>query len=364
MASASPLRSLSAWLALLLPLRLQGQVSCQQAPNCTAGNRAACSIWAAFPNVCSECQTGAHGISGRGNAACLAPNSCAAIFPGQEACSSSLGTTPAAPFIVPFGRCACDDGTGLMWKTAPGMCAQVFVSLSGLYTLQKCSSRTCEPASCSTLTTWSPQRIGQQVPFECRRQGSDSMILSDRCKQTDTGPYTDSSLCGHPGFVASRVVEAKDHALNCVLAPQCPGSVLGDTRLAESCCKGTLYSRTVTEQGMTEQAAPGFCSIGLAAGEVCTVATTGPGWRGCSCLNSNGHPRTDRQCTVECSTPGCQTPQGGIPRTPEAWLTSAVPSFFFRAGRIGVAGAFRPSPVFATLLAAAAALLAPALLPS
>jgi len=182
------------------------------------------------------------------------------------------------------------------------------------------------------------------------------MILSDNCSQTDIGPFTDASLCGHPGFKASRVVEATDHAVNCELAPHCPASVLGTTRLEESCCEGTLYSRAVTEQGRSELPAPGFCSIGLAAGEVCSVATVGPGWKGCACLDRHGLPRDNRQCTVECVQPGCVTPRGGIPRTPEAWLTSAVPSFIYRAGRIAIAGAHRPPPHLVLLLAAAAAM--------
>merc|ERR1719419_2003780 len=113
--------------------------------------------------------------------------------------------------------------------------------------------------------------------------------------------------------MASKVVEATNHAINCVLAPQCPASVLGNTRLGQSCCKGNLYSSQVTEYGSKDGQAPGFCSEGLPPGQECTVTSTGPGWRGCSCLNAQGQPRSDRQCTVECTAPDCKMPEGGIP---------------------------------------------------
>lgn len=339
-------------LVLLWPLT--HGTDCGSAPNCTLGHRSACSADGLFPGTCGPCLEGAHGIPGESNSACLAPRSCAAIFPGQTLCTPA-DRTARAPFIVPFNRCACDDGTGLMWPTAPGQCAKLVVSLSGLYTLSKCKSRTCDPVSCSVLTEWYPARIGSRPTFECRRRGSDALRLSDSCSFDDVGRFTEPSLCGHPGLTAHRVVEAQNHAVNCELAPKCPGSVLG-TRLQESCCAGTLLSRTVSGGFQGDGAAQGFCSSGLAAGEVCAVATVGPGWQGCACLNSDGHARPGRQCTIECVPPDCELPVDGIPRTPEAWITSNVPGYFFPVNRIGMAGeARRPwaLPALAAVLACA-----------
>jgi hypothetical protein len=247
-----------------------------------------------------------------------------------------VGVTPQVPFLVPFGICACDDGTGLQWKTAPGKCARVFTSITGQYTLQKCVSRTCEASSCTTVAQWLPFSQ-QNQKFECFRIGADTVSLSDGCKATDTGAVTDSALCGHPGMIASRTVSSEDFAVVCQLAPQCPESVLGGTRLDQSCCNGNLYSRPISEAGKSASAtAQGFCSASLKPGQECTVRSIGPGWRGCSCLNARGQPITDRQCTVECKPPACPLPGGGIPRTPEAWLTSAVPSYLWRADRNGI----------------------------
>jgi len=308
-------------------------IACSEAPDCTALRRKPCDPRFNVPNVCGECLPGAHGITGHQNSICLSNASCGVVFPGQAACTESEVATPQVPFIVPFGICACDDGSGLQWKTAPGNCAKVFVSLAGQYALQECTTRTCEASSCTTVAEWLPFRPDQNSnKFECTRVGADTVTLSDGCKARDTGAVTDSALCGHPGMIASRVVSSGDFAVVCQLAPRCPESVLGGTRLDQSCCNGNLYSHPISEAGKTTGAtALGFCSIDLQPGEECTVRSIGPGWRGCSCLNGKGQPRPERQCTVECEPPACPLPRGGIPRTPEAWLTSAVPAYLWRA---------------------------------
>jgi hypothetical protein len=307
--------------------RASAFVECVNAPNCSDNLRKPCNTAGIVPNVCGDCDGGTHGAYGPANTKCLLNESCALIFPGQTGCPAA-DQGSLKPFVVPFGRCTCDVG-GLLWPTNPGACANLRVKMpsgSGIYTLEVCKTTTCEPSSCVTLAAWPPT----VRPFVCETRGVDSVLLDDGCVLLNSligGRSGMSSLCGHPGMQA---IDPKGREQQfpppCELAPKCPESVLGNTRLEQSCCDGNEYSHPLTAWGREHDTrAPGFCSVS-ATSFGCPVITSGPGWRGCACLDQDGVPENHRICTVECNPPDCPLPANGIIRaTPEEWLTSQVP---------------------------------------
>eukprot|EP00931_Biecheleriopsis_adriatica_P076487 TRINITY_DN50182_c0_g1_i1.p1 TRINITY_DN50182_c0_g1~~TRINITY_DN50182_c0_g1_i1.p1 ORF type:complete len:394 (-),score=35.89 TRINITY_DN50182_c0_g1_i1:45-1226(-) len=325
---------------------------CSSAPNCTSLRRQPCSERAVVPNACGDCLPGTFGAKGPMNTVCLSKVSCAAIHPGEDTCEYIPGAGQATPFIFPFGRCVCDDGTGRYWPTSPGKCAQVVVTMplgSGYYEVQECTSRTCEPGTCTPLATWPPDTAqrANNVSFPCASKGDDSIQLVDDC-EVITSRQTYATLCAHAGFAAiSTVFDALGEApVDCELAPRCPPSVLETTRMQQSCCFGTIWSNKMNPEGVvSDQAAPGFCPMvsqaGLAGGNdsnvsdaeavsnstvpyECLVRTIGPGWTGCACVDSNGQTVAGQTCTVSCEEPHCSLPRDGIRPVPIDWLSSEV----------------------------------------
>eukprot|EP00933_Yihiella_yeosuensis_P051222 TRINITY_DN49094_c0_g1_i1.p1 TRINITY_DN49094_c0_g1~~TRINITY_DN49094_c0_g1_i1.p1 ORF type:complete len:454 (+),score=36.91 TRINITY_DN49094_c0_g1_i1:86-1363(+) len=339
--------------------------NCTASPNCAAMRRKPCDLQGIIPNVCGDCLPGTFGGKGPRNTVCLSNESCAAIFPGEETCVHLAGSGQGRPFIVPFSRrCVCDDGSGLQWPTAPGMCAKLRIKLpiaSALIEVLKCNTRTCQDDSCVPIATYNPVNYvepfyGQN--FSCRKQGEDHIQLQDNCAEF-TRRQPNSALCGHAGFQAtSTVFGALGLApVDCELAPKCPQSVLQGTRQAESCCKGTMWSRQIQRVG--EEAAPqapGFCFMVQkqaasvsSGGNVsnssnvsttpaptpapyeCLVRTSAPGWTGCSCLDAFGFTDADKMCSLTCEPPHCQLPAGGIRPVPPDWVSTQVPSVLYPA---------------------------------
>eukprot|EP00438_Fugacium_kawagutii_P003345 Skav236153 [mRNA] locus=scaffold436:64532:65473:- [translate_table: standard] len=279
------------------------------------------------------------------NTVCLSKTSCGAIFPGEETCSMVPVGDVSVPFLLPFGRCVCDDGTGALWPTAPGLCGQVFIKFPngiGIYEVQQCTSRTCDQASCTTMASWMPDttQTVENVSFQCVTEGVDSIQLLDSCDLiTDQLPPT--ALCGHVGFVATSTIWTAlgDAPVDCELSPSCPQSVLETTRPSQSCCFGTHWSLQLNDQGeQTNATAPGFCPmVHLLAGDDiensssnrsfdCIVTSSARGWTGCACLDDRGYPMAGWTCTATCEKPGCDLPPTGISPVPTEWLTSQVAS--------------------------------------
>merc|ERR1712224_1129296 len=91
----------------------------------------------------------------------------------------------------------------------------------------------------------------------------------------------------------------------CALAARCPESVLDLSRLSQSCCQGTEYSQEFGDWGGVQEGerAKPFCfnATGEAMDGIqadCPVITSGPGWRGCACLDQFGYVVADQVCTV------------------------------------------------------------------
>mmetsp|Transcript_68714 Transcript_68714/g.119378 ORF Transcript_68714/g.119378 Transcript_68714/m.119378 type:complete len:390 (-) Transcript_68714:78-1247(-) len=311
---------------------------CSSSPNCTELRREDCNVHGTMSNVCGNCLEGMHGSLGPTNTKCLANASCALIFSGQKGCPETGSGSTKVPFVVPFDKCICDTD-GLYWPTAPGMCAYLEVTMrrgTGMYALKQCRSSSCSPETCSQIAMWSPI----YDKFTCSIRGTDSYTLSDGCT-VDGGflpPNTMSALCGHAALTAKLPPGlAVSYPITCELAPRCPESVLGVTRLEETCCQGFTYSHPLTEWGRNEEIpAPGFCSkqqTGMKEEFGCQVRTSAPGWRGCACLDDQGLVEHDYVCTVECIPPDCPLPDGGVRPTPEKWLTSQVPAQLFPPDR-------------------------------
>ncbi|CAE7887165.1 unnamed protein product [Symbiodinium microadriaticum] len=320
-------------------------VDCSRSPDCSALRRQPCSERGSVSNACGDCLPGTWGGLGPLNTVCLSKTACAVIYSGEDTCDYGPESDMSIPFISPFGRCVCDRGDGLLWPTAPGMCAQVTLRLAnglGQYEVQQCSSRTCEAATCTPLALWSPvlTQTSRNASFTCQSTGEDAVQLLDDCTAL-TSRLSPSSLCGHAGFTAtSTVFDASGEApVDCELGPSCPESVL-DTRLEQSCCFGTLWSLKLDSAGqVTGDVAPGFCQMvweaeanGSNASDAvqsfspaeCIVKAAAPGWRGCACLDSRGYLQAGKTCTVKCEEPACNLPPGGIRPVPSAWVTSEV----------------------------------------
>lgn len=274
------------------------------------------------------------------NTHCLSNASCALVYSDQKGCPGDTSSSPRLPFIVPMQRCVCDVN-GDYWPTAPGSCAKLKVTMpdgSSLFTLLRCSTTACEDSSCVELMSWAPQ----EYPFTCKSYGTDSFVIRDVCTATQgtaasKGGAPMGALCGHPGEIPRPVTRESPltFPVTCDLAPKCPESVLGDTRLEQTCCFGTELSHPLQQGGApnTKLQAPGFCQPPIPttdpnASEVktdCLVRSSAPGWKGCACLSEYGYPRPDRVCTVSCEPPHCPLPRSGIPDTPPKWQTSTVP---------------------------------------
>lgn len=314
-------------------------VDCSRSPDCAALRRQSCSERAAVPNTCGACLPGTWGGDGPMNAVCLSRTACAAIYPGEESCKLAPAGDLSVPFLIPFGRCVCDDGSGRLWPSGPGMCARVFIKFPtgiGLYEVQQCSSR-CDAATCTTLAIWSPNltQTSSNTSFPCVAEGVDSVQLMDDClEMTDQLPA--SAMCGHVGFTATSTIfdALGDAPVDCELAPSCPASVLETTRLEQSCCFGTHWSLKLDANGeATNETAPGFCQMVAHSSEAngssneqfeCIVKTAAPGWNGCACLDTRGFNRAGHTCTTACEAPGCNLPPDGIRPVPSAWLSSEV----------------------------------------
>jgi len=156
----------------------------------------------------------------------------------------------------------CDNGDGLRWPTAPGKCATVRMATeggAGYYSLERCTSPTCDPESCTTLTTWAPAQTSDSLPkFDCRQLGSDAATIVDECA-TVVGNIPDSAFCGHPGLINGALESVQQYIVKCEIAPRCPENVLPDT-LEQTCCLGTDKS-FATDGGGSNQA-KGFCALG------------------------------------------------------------------------------------------------------
>mmetsp|Transcript_92985 Transcript_92985/g.165358 ORF Transcript_92985/g.165358 Transcript_92985/m.165358 type:complete len:398 (-) Transcript_92985:194-1387(-) len=344
-------RALVALGLLCSPQGVAGAI-CRRSPNCTALRREPCNTRGLVDNVCGPCLPDAYGGSSSQNTVCLSKNACGAIHASEENCKHLPGSGKTYPFILPFGRCLCDDGTGRFWPTAPGKCAQITVIYptgSGQYEVQMCTSTTCEPETCSPLATWEHvlDQTAENLSFPCTRKGEDSIQLLDDCEEL-TRRQTASALCGHAGFEAVGTVfdSLGTYPLDCELAPRCPASVL-PSRLQESCCEGNLWSRQMVEAGEAAEVAPGFCRMVRPAVEVddgngsngsntttpepysCLVRTNNPGWTGCACVDEYGQTQVGQTCTLTCEEPGCRLPAEGIPPVPTAWQsTEVIPQLF------------------------------------
>ncbi|CAE7411821.1 unnamed protein product [Symbiodinium pilosum] len=347
---ASPWRPARALVVLCFSGKLAGAsglVDCSRSPDCSVLRRQPCSERGSISNACGDCLPGTWGGPGPLNTVCLSKEACAVIYSGEDTCDYVPNNGMSVPFIFPFGRCVCDPGDGLLWPTAPGKCAQVSLRLAnglGQYEVQQCTSRTCAAGTCTPLAVWSPvlTQTVQNASFPCQTTGEDSIQLLDNCHDV-TNKLSPSSLCGHAGFTATSTVfdALGDTPVDCELGPSCPASVLDRTRLAQSCCFGTLWSLKVDDAGQdTGEAAPGFCHMvwqaqTMAANDTnssgesfspteCMVKTAAPGWTGCACLDSRGYLEVGKTCTVKCEEPACRLPEGGIRPVPSAWVTSPV----------------------------------------
>jgi len=256
----------------------QNLVSCNATPDCEARSREPCSHTGEIANACGNCKLGNYGALGPTNSYCLSNRSCAAIYPGLDACEvpgvGGLYEGSQLPLVIPFGACVCDEGDGLRWPTAPGKCATLRVMNpegSGLYALDRCTSRTCEPETCSLLTTWAPtegETGGGFYNFECRNLGTDSTILKNDCWDV-VGRTPSSAFCGHPGLIDNALDSVQEWMLRCEVAPKCPASVLADN-LEETCCMGNdkSFGTAVGQFGNEGEQALGFCARQLPTGEL------------------------------------------------------------------------------------------------
>jgi len=313
----SGLRGRAAFLAVAaaawLPV-VSGVVDCSLSPNCTELRRQLCDPYGTQANACGDCLVGTHGANGPINNLCLSSKSCAALYPGFFECPVPVGTV-TLPLLVPFGTCVCDEGQGYTWPTAPGKCAKVEVAVNGLFSLKRCSTRTCDPASCDEVTSWSPLTAGG-ARFPCNGKGADSALLSDSCEEV-LGDLPDRALCGHPGLV-NAALDGSRFVVSCAVAPECPYSVEKEASLEDSCCNGHPYSFLMEGGVSTGVRAPGFCEptyvppatslIGI------PIEVTIVGGRGFKDLDSApGTGTSDVYCT------------GEIPGKPTTWFrTSAL----------------------------------------
>mmetsp|Transcript_43744 Transcript_43744/g.81623 ORF Transcript_43744/g.81623 Transcript_43744/m.81623 type:complete len:411 (+) Transcript_43744:38-1270(+) len=318
-----------------------GLVDCSRSPDCSLLRRQPCSERGSISNACGDCLPGTWGGPGPLNTACLSAQSCAAVYPGEDTCNFVPDDGMAVPFIFPFGRCVCDVGDGRLWPTAPGRCAKVSLHLErglGQYEVSQCSSRTCEPGSCTPLALWTPAlaQTMENISLPCQTSGADAVQLLDDCSLI-TSRLTPSALCGHSGFTATSTIfdALGDTPVDCELGPSCPASVLDTTRLAQSCCFGTLWSHKLDTNGQdVGEPAPGFCQMVWEAAKngsnasakpsECTVKTSGPGWTGCACLDDRGFLQEGKTCSVSCEMPGCDLPPDGIRPVPSSWMSSEV----------------------------------------
>lgn len=224
----------------------------------------------------------------------------------------------------------------------------IYPTGSAQYEVQMCTSSNCEPETCGPLATWEHalDQTSENVSFDCFQKGEDAVQILDDCEEL-TRRQTPSALCGHSGFTAvSTVFDALGTLpIDCDLAPRCPASVL-PSRLQESCCLGSLWSRQMVEAGQEDKPAPGFCQmvrpVEEADGNVsnssnstttaapdCLVRTVAPGWSGCACVDSFGQPQAGQTCTLSCEEPGCALPVEGIPPVPTEWQSTEVsPNLF------------------------------------
>eukprot|EP00442_Polarella_glacialis_P027398 CAMPEP_0115048688 /NCGR_PEP_ID=MMETSP0227-20121206/733_1 /TAXON_ID=89957 /ORGANISM="Polarella glacialis, Strain CCMP 1383" /LENGTH=410 /DNA_ID=CAMNT_0002432191 /DNA_START=78 /DNA_END=1310 /DNA_ORIENTATION=- len=379
------------------PQRTLAKVNCSSSPDCAQLRREPCSVEGIVPNACGNCLLGTFGGLGPTNTVCMSSVSCAAILPGEDTCIYAAGSGQGTPFIIPFGRCVCDDGNGRYWPTSAGKCAQVAITLStgaGLFEVQQCSTTTCEPASCQPLATWAPGRYPivskDNVSFNCKASGEDQIMLMDDCEPI-LSRQTLSALCGHAGFVAtSGVFDALGNApVDCVLASSCPASVLVNSRMQQSCCTGTMWSNTVLANGqVSDKQAPGFCpmvigkaneaaaaaaaatrspgnksNVTTTAGPSpvpyeCLVRTIAAGWTGCSCMDSAGFADVGLSCSVTCEPPLCPLPAGGIPPVPQIWKSSEISAQLFPGDGAVLAKATAALPLPAPLRSVALLLVA------
>lgn len=275
------------------------------------------------------------------NTVCVSEKACGVIYPGEERCELVPVGDVSVPFLLPMGRCVCDDGTGSLWPTAPGMCGRVHVKFPtgiGIYEAQQCTSRTCAEATCTTMASWTPDLTQTQdnVSFQCITEGGDAVALVDDC-DVITDQLSPSALCGHVGFTATSTIWTAlgDAPVDCELAPSCPESVLETTRLAQSCCYGTLWSLRFDASGEeTNESSMGFCpmvslleangSSDASNSSECVVISGAPGWTGYACLDARGHRKAGFTCTATCDKPLCNLPLDGIRPVPSAWLSSEV----------------------------------------
>eukprot|EP00928_Gymnodinium_smaydae_P083343 TRINITY_DN6657_c1_g1_i1.p1 TRINITY_DN6657_c1_g1~~TRINITY_DN6657_c1_g1_i1.p1 ORF type:complete len:398 (+),score=74.26 TRINITY_DN6657_c1_g1_i1:75-1268(+) len=332
-------------VAAVLVERGWPQQDCSKAPNCTALGRLPCNP--ANPekvdNACGNCMMAMHGGVGPANTQCLKELSCGMLYAGQNDCGASAGGA-TIPFLVPFDKCVCDRN-GQFWNTAPDRCAIMKTHLpngTGIFRMYMCPTLAdcaTPERSCSVLADWKPK----ELPYPCHAKGPDSFSLSNGCELKDNAtqrllPF--SAWCEHAGMVAKARDIPKGGVptlpLQCELAPRCPESVLGTSRLEQSCCAGNEYSHTLGEWGgKTGEAAPGFCRNAPrhdsrtgnpnASDLSCPVQTAALGWTGCACLDDRGLPYDDFVCSVDCVPPLCPLPPDGIAPTPTRWLTSLVP---------------------------------------
>lgn len=335
-------------------------VDCTASPDCSLLRRKPCDVKGTIENACGDCLPGRWGGKGPMNTVCLGRQACAAVHPGQADCKHEPTAGRNTPFIFPFGRCVCDDGFGRYWPTQPGKCAQIVITKpegAGYYEAQLCSTRTCEPSSCSPMAEWPSifYTTDVNMNFSCKTNGEDAVELVDDCQEV-TRRQTPSTLCRHMGFTAvGTVFDALGSApIDCELAPRCPSSVLQNTRLAQTCCTGNIWAKQVLPGGQEgDKSAPGFCPMvnakGLGPNETslpeCIVRTGADGWTGCACVNSFGQTLVGRTCTVSCESPRCVKPSEGIRPVPAEWATAQQDSLkLFPGGGAKLAQAVASAP--------------------
>eukprot|EP00930_Biecheleria_cincta_P004677 TRINITY_DN105598_c0_g1_i1.p1 TRINITY_DN105598_c0_g1~~TRINITY_DN105598_c0_g1_i1.p1 ORF type:complete len:425 (+),score=50.45 TRINITY_DN105598_c0_g1_i1:38-1312(+) len=312
-------------------------VDCTASPDCTLLRRRPCDVKGSIPNACGDCLPGRWGGLGPMNTVCLGRKACVAVHPGHSDCKHEPAAGRNTPFIFPFERCVCDDGSGRYWPTQPGKCGQIVIKKpegAGYYEAQICSSRTCEPSSCNPMAEWPSIAYTANVKLDipCKTMGEDAVELVDDCDNV-TARQTASNLCRHTGFTAvGTVFDALGSTpIDCELAPRCPSSVLQDTRLSQTCCTGNIWAKQVLPGGQEgQQSAPGFCPMvyakALGPNETslpkCIVRTGADGWTGCACVNSYGQTSAGMTCTVSCEPPHCIAPSEGIRPVPAEWATA------------------------------------------
>lgn len=311
-------------------------VNCTGSPDCALLRRKPCNVKGTIQNACGDCLPGTWGGKGPMNTVCLGKEACAAVHPGHGNCKHEPGAGRNTPFIFPFGRCVCDDGSGRYWPTQRGKCAQVLITKpagAGYYEAQICSSKTCEPSSCNPMAEWPSifYSTNVTVEFKCGTFGEDSVQLVDDCQEL-TRRQTPATLCRHMGFTAvGNVFDSLGSTpIDCELAPRCPSSVLQNTRLAQTCCTGNIWAKQVLPGGQEgDTSAPGFCPMVNAKGlgpnkslPECIARTGADGWTGCACVNSFGQTLEGRTCTVTCEPPHCARPSEGIRPVPLEWATA------------------------------------------